>query len=268
MSDDAPGPCFDAERKTLSAPVLSVRGLAVGYDRKALLEGVDFDVNRGEVFAILGGSGSGKSTLKRALVGLLAPLAGSIRVDGEEIVGLEGPARSAMLRKFGVLYQSAALFSSMTLLENVSLPLEEFTELPRDAIEIVARTKLRLVGLEGFEDHFPSEVSGGMRKRAGVARALALDPPIVVLDEPSAGLDPITSAELDRLIRELRDALGTTMVVITHELASIYAIADRCIVLDKARRGVVARGTPQELRDQCPDPYVRAFFRRETLAEA
>jgi phospholipid/cholesterol/gamma-HCH transport system ATP-binding protein len=249
-------------------PVLSVRGLAIGYDGKTVLRDIDFDVAAGEVFVVLGGSGCGKSTLLRTLIGLIDPIKGSVRVDGEEFLWSEGPARVAMLRKFGVLYQSAALFSSMTLLENVSLPLEEFTALPKDAIEMIARTKLRLVALEGFEDHLPSAISGGMKKRAGVARALALDPRILFLDEPSAGLDPITSAELDRLVLDLRDALGTTMVVVTHELASIYAVADRCIVLEKARHTIVARGKPAELRDTSDDPYVRAFFRRTPLAEA
>jgi phospholipid/cholesterol/gamma-HCH transport system ATP-binding protein len=249
-------------------PVVSVRGVRVGYDGTTVLENIDFDVARSEVFVVLGGSGCGKSTLLRALVGLIEPSEGSVKVDGEEFVGADGPRRLAILRKFGVLYQSAALFSSMTLMENVALPLEEFTTLPKDAIEIIARTKLRLVGLEGFEGHLPAQLSGGMRKRGGVARALALDPRVLFLDEPSAGLDPITSAELDRLVLTLREALGTTMVVVTHELASIYAIADRCIVLDKARRTIVARGRPQELRDTSDDPYVRAFFRRETLSEA
>lgn len=250
------------------ADVLSVRALAIGYDGRIVLRDIDFDVAHGEVFVILGSSGCGKSTLLRTLIGLIEPINGSVKVDGEEFLRSEGPARMAMLRRFGVLYQSAALFSSMTLLENVSLPLEEFTTLPKDAIEMIARTKLRLVKLDGFEHHMPSEISGGMKKRAGVARALALDPRIVFLDEPSAGLDPITSAELDRLILELRDALGTTMVVVTHELASIYAVADRCIVLEKARHTIVARGKPAELRDTSEDPYVRAFFRRTTLAEA
>jgi phospholipid/cholesterol/gamma-HCH transport system ATP-binding protein len=249
-------------------PVLSVRDLRIGYDGRTVLEDIDFDVARGEVFVILGGSGCGKSTLLRTMIGLITPLAGSVKVDGEEFLGALGAARVAMLRKFGVLYQSSALFSSMTLLENVSLPLEEFTELPKDAIEIIARTKLRLVGLEGFEGHFPSEISGGMKKRAGVARALSLDPRILFLDEPSAGLDPITSAELDRLILDIRDALGTTMVLVTHELPSIYAVADRCIVLEKARHTIVARGRPADLRDSSEDPYVRAFFRRTTMAEA
>jgi phospholipid/cholesterol/gamma-HCH transport system ATP-binding protein len=250
------------------APVLSVRGLSIGYDGRMVLENIDFDVTRGEVFVVLGGSGSGKSTLMRTIIGLIHPIAGSVKLDGREFLGVEGEARLAVLRKMGVLYQSGALFSSMTLIENVSLPLEEFTTLPKDAVEAIARTKLRLVGLEGFEDYDPSEISGGMRKRAGVARALALDPAVVFLDEPSAGLDPITSAELDRLIVELRDALGTTMVVVTHELPSIFAIADRCIVLEKARHTIVARGKPSELRDTSADPYVRAFFRREIFTEA
>ncbi len=250
------------------APVLAVRGLSIGYEGRMVLESIDFDVARGEVFVVLGGSGSGKSTLMRTIIGLLEPIAGSVKLDGREFLHVDGPERLAVLRKMGVLYQSGALFSSMTLIENVSLPLEEFTTLPKDAVDAIARTKLRLVGLEGFEDYAPSELSGGMRKRAGVARALALDPPIVFLDEPSAGLDPITSAELDRLIVELRDALGTTMVVVTHELPSIFAIADQCIVLEKARHTIVARGKPAELRDTSTDPYVRAFFRRETLTEA
>jgi phospholipid/cholesterol/gamma-HCH transport system ATP-binding protein len=248
--------------------VLSVRGLSIGYDGKVVLKDIDFDVALGEVFVVLGGSGCGKSTLLRTLIGLIDPIKGSVKVDGREFLGTDGEERRAMLRKFGVLYQSAALFSSMTLLENVALPLEEFTTLPKDAIEMIARTKLRLVALDGFEDHLPSEISGGMKKRAGVARALALDPRIVFLDEPSAGLDPITSAELDRLILDLRDALGTTMVVVSHELASIYAVADRCIVLEKRRHTIVARGKPAELRDTSDDPYVRAFFQRKSLSEA
>jgi phospholipid/cholesterol/gamma-HCH transport system ATP-binding protein len=249
-------------------PVLEVRGLRIGYAGATVLQDVSFDVTRGEVFVVLGGSGCGKSTLLRTIIGLIEPIDGSVKIDGREFLGVEGEERLAILRKMGVLYQSGALFSSMTLLENVSLPLEEFTALPKDAVREIARAKLRLVGLEGFEDYAPAAISGGMRKRAGVARALALDPPIVFLDEPSAGLDPITSAELDRLVVELRDALGTTMVVVTHELPSIFAIADECIVLEKARRTIVARGKPAELRDTSEDAYVRAFFRRETLTEA
>jgi phospholipid/cholesterol/gamma-HCH transport system ATP-binding protein len=248
-------------------PILTVRGLSIGYEGRVVLQDIDFDVHRGEVFVVLGGSGCGKSTLLRTMIGLIEPIGGSVKVDGVEFLGAEGPARQAVLKKFGVLYQSSALFSSMTLVENVALPLEEFTTLPKDAIQFIARTKLRLVGLAGYEDHLPAAISGGMRKRAGVARALALDPRVLFLDEPSAGLDPITSAELDRLVLSLRDALGTTMVVVTHELPSIYAIADRCIVLEKKRHTIVARGKPAELRDTSTDPYVRAFFRRTTMAD-
>jgi len=246
--------------------MLEVRGLRVGYDGRTVLQDVNFDVRRGEVFVVLGGSGCGKSTLMRTIIGLVEPLEGSVKLDGREFLHVDGRARLEVLRKIGVLYQSGALFSSMSLVENVSLPLEEFTTLPPDAIHEIAKTKLRLVRLEGFEDYMPSEISGGMKKRAGVARALALDPPIVFLDEPSAGLDPITSAELDRLVLDLRDALGTTMVVVTHELPSIFAIADQCIVLERERHTIVARGKPSELRDKSADPYVRAFFRREILA--
>jgi phospholipid/cholesterol/gamma-HCH transport system ATP-binding protein len=246
-------------------PILSVRGLAVGYGAEVVLTGVDFDVHRGEVFVVLGGSGCGKSTLLKALIGLIAPLAGTVEIDGDELTTATGAARLAILRKFGMLYQSSALFSGMTVAENVALPLEEFTSLPRAAIEALVRLKLGLVSMAQAAEKLPSELSGGMKKRAGVARALALDPKILFFDEPSAGLDPITSADLDRLILELREALGATIVIVTHELPSIYAVADRCIVLDRERRAIVARGTPRELRDTSTDPYVRAFFRREAM---
>ena len=230
-----------------------------------MLHDIDFEVARGEVFVILGGSGSGKSTLLKHMIGLLDPIRGTVEIEGEDLPSTSGEDRLRILRKFGVLYQSGALFSSMSLEENVALPLEEFTRLPRGAVRAVARLKLGLVGLAGHEHKLPAAVSGGMRKRAGVARALSLDPRILFFDEPSAGLDPITSAELDELILHLRDALGTTMVIVTHELASTFAVADHCIVLDGARQTVVARGTPEHLRDEVHDPYVRAFFRRETM---
>jgi phospholipid/cholesterol/gamma-HCH transport system ATP-binding protein len=215
------------------------------------------------VFVILGGSGCGKSTLLKHMIGLVQPVAGTIEIDGEELTTAHGDARLGILRKFGVLYQSGALFSSMTLAGNVALPLEEFTDLPREAIDMIVRLKLDLVGLAQAVDRLPSELSGGMKKRAGVARALALDPEILFLDEPSAGLDPITSAEFDQLVLELRRSLGTTIVIVTHELQSIYAVADRCIMLDRARRTIVAEGRPADLRDTSEDPWVRAFFRRE-----
>jgi phospholipid/cholesterol/gamma-HCH transport system ATP-binding protein len=245
--------------------ILTVRGLTAGYGDTAVLTDVSFDVRRGEVFVILGGSGCGKSTLLKHLVGLNPPLAGTIEIDGEELTTATGDARLSILRKFGMLYQSAALFSGMTVAENVALPLEEYTSLPPDAIDAVVRLKLGLVSMSHAADRMPAELSGGMKKRAGVARALALDPKLLFFDEPSAGLDPITSAELDRLILDLKDALGATIVIVTHELPSIYAVADRCIVLERQRHTIVARGTPAELRDTSDDPYVRAFFRREAM---
>ena len=245
--------------------VLSVRGLTAGYGATVVQKDLSFEVRRGEVFVILGGSGSGKSTVLKHVVGLVPPIAGSIEIDGEEVVGASGAQRLRTLRKFGMLYQSGALFGNLTVAENVALPLEEFTRLPRAAIDEVVRLKLGLVSLAHAESQFPAELSGGMKKRAGVARALALDPMLLFLDEPSAGLDPITSAELDRLILDLRDALGATIVIVTHELPSIFAVADRCIVLDRERRTMVAQGRPADLRDGSDDPFVRAFFRREPM---
>lgn len=243
-------------------PVVQVSGLEARYGDTVVLRDIDFEVGRGEVFVILGGSGCGKSTLLRHLIGLIPPYAGTIRIDGEEL-GRTEEERRPVLRKCGVMYQGGALFSSMTLAQNVALPLEEFTDLSPSAIQAVVRRKLALVALSGYEDHLPSELSGGMQKRAAVARALALDPCVLFCDEPSAGLDPVSSVDLDHLLLGLRDALGTTMVIVTHELQSIYTVADRCIMLDKARKTIVADGPPRELRDHSEDAFVRAFFRRE-----
>lgn len=247
--------------------VVSVRGLRCAYGPTTILRDIEFDVRRGEIFVILGGSGCGKSTLLRNMSGIEDAAAGSIHIVGHDLVAARGDERQALLRRFGVMFQSGALFSSMTLAENVGLPLSEFTDLPRAAVRRVAEQKLALVGLTGYEDHHPAEISGGMCKRVGVARALALDPPLLFLDEPSAGLDPISAADLDELIVDLRDSLDTTIVIVTHELDSIYAIADRCIVLDKARRTIVATGRPQELRDTTEDPFVHAFFNREATVK-
>jgi phospholipid/cholesterol/gamma-HCH transport system ATP-binding protein len=246
--------------------VIRVRDLAARFDGRTIFEKVSFDVRRGEVFVILGGSGCGKSTLLKHMIGLYEPAEGSIEILGQRIETLEGTARQALLTRIGVMWQSGALFGSSTLAENIEVPLEEHTSLPAEARALVARAKLGLVGLSDAALRLPAEISGGMAKRAGIARAMALDPPILFLDEPSAGLDPITSAGLDALIRQLARDLGTTFVVVTHELQSILAIGDRCIMLDKEAKGMIAEGDPRRLREESENPVVRAFFRREVLA--
>lgn len=245
------------------APIVRVEHFKAAYGDKVVMDNVSFDVGAGEIVVLAGGSGCGKSTLLKHMIGLYKPAAGRILIQDQDIATVEGEARNKLLRTFGVMYQSGALFGSMTLLENIRLPLEEFTELPGDAMDVVSLTKLTLVGLAQAAGLLPAEISGGMQKRAAIARAMALDPRILFLDEPSAGLDPITSASLDALILDLRRLLGVTFVVVTHELPSIFSIADRCIVLDAARRTMVASGPPKELRDHSDDPFVHAFFNRE-----
>lgn len=241
---------------------IDVSGLTCGYDGNVLLDRIDFSVARGEIFFVIGGSGCGKSTLLRHMIGLHQPMAGSVSYFGENFTDADTARQRRLLQTFGVLYQGGALWSSLTLRENVELPLVEFTTLtPSERDEIVGY-KLAQVGLAGFENHYPAEISGGMKKRAGLARALALDPAVVFFDEPSAGLDPITSRNLDELIVDLSAKLGTTCVIVSHELDSIFGIGHRVILLDKQARGIIAEGDPRALATGSPDPRVREFLQR------
>jgi len=245
---------------------IAVRGLTLAYGDYVVQRDLDFSVKRGSIFIVMGGSGCGKSTVLRAMIGLVEPVKGDVLYSGESFWKADAAERERMTRGFGVLYQQGALFSSMTLAENIGLPLEEYTDLSAQEIREVAALKLALVGLKGFEDFYPSEISGGMLKRAALARAMALDPDILFFDEPSAGLDPLSSRRLDELILELRDSLGATVVIVTHELASIFAIGDDSVFLDAASKTQIATGNPRELRDHAENETVRAFLRRGETA--
>ena len=241
---------------------IEIRDLTMAYGSFVVMRDINAKVRRGEVFVIMGGSGCGKSTLLRHMIGLKQPSQGDIFYDGVPVWKSDEEVRQQRLRTFGVLFQGGALWSSMTLAENIGLPLGEFTDLPASDITDIARLKLALVGLKGFEDYYPAEISGGMCKRAGLARALALDPEILFFDEPSAGLDPISSRNLDELILQLRDSLGATFVVVTHELASIFTIADNSVFLDASTRTMRANGNPRELLKNSTDPAVHEFLTR------
>jgi len=244
---------------TVPEAVITARSLTMAFGERVVIEDLDFAIRRGEVYVVMGGSGCGKSTLLRHLLGLQEPAAGEVLYGTESFTAASQRERERMLRRVGVLYQGSALWTSMTLAENVSLPLQQFTGLPAARIREVVELKLSLVGLHGFEEYFPWELSGGMQKRAGLARAIALDPEILFIDEPSASLDPPTGRRLDRLILELKQALGTTVVVVTHDVASILGIGTRALFLDADAKRAIAEGPPAELRDGGP-PQVRAFF--------
>ena len=256
----APGPA--------AAPLLSVRGMTLAFGPKVIQHDLSFDVRRGSIFAVMGGSGCGKSTVLRAMIGLMRPSAGSVLIAGEDYWAANEARRAAIGRRYGVLFQSAALWSALTVGENVALPMQMLTKLDAAAIRRFTQVKLGLVGLAEAGGQLPSKLSGGMRKRAGLARALALDPDILFLDEPSAGLDPITSSRLDDLILSLRDGLGATIIMVSHELPSLFAIADDGVFLDAQTRTAIAHGAPTAQRDTCSDPQVQAFMRRGRTASA
>ncbi len=248
--------------------MLEVAGLTLAFGEHVIQHDVSFDVKRGSIFAIMGGSGCGKSTLLKSLIGLLRPVAGTVRVLGEDYWAASGVRRADLGRGFGVLFQSGALWSSLTVAENVALPMRMFTSLDEASIDLLVRLKLAMVGLDADGGRMPAELSGGMRKRAGLARALALDPEVLFFDEPSAGLDPVTSRRMDNLILDLREGFGATIIIVSHELASLFAIADDGIFLDAGTRTPIAHGAPSVLRDTCGTPVVRAFMHRGASGEA
>ncbi len=249
----------------MKAPKTSIetRGLSVGYGSDVIQKDLNFTVPVGKIFVIMGGSGCGKTTLMNTIIGLQQPLSGEILIHGKNVVYMDAEERRLAMRGLGVTFQGGALWSSMTLAENVALPLEHHTELSARAIKEIVEYKLSLVGLAGYEEFYPSQISGGMCKRAGLARAMALDPEFLFFDEPSAGLDPISAGRMDELIMQLRDSLGATIVIVTHELASIFAIGDEAIFLDNKLKTITAEGDPRELRDHSDDEAVRRFLNRQ-----
>lgn len=252
------------KKKSKDTPIIEVKDLEMSYGDTTVLKGVDLEIYKGETFVILGRSGCGKSTLLRNLIGLHKPVAGHILINGQDITLLKEEEKVEILREIGMLFQGAALFNSMTLADNVALALREHTDLEDSTIKIMTRMKLDMVGLSGFDDFMPSQLSGGMKKRAGLARAIAMDPEILFCDEPSAGLDPIVAAGIDNLLVKLKQAFSMTMVVVTHEMASVYLIADRIAMMHEGR--VLAVGSPDEIKEN-PHPYIQQFLRREADQE-
>jgi phospholipid/cholesterol/gamma-HCH transport system ATP-binding protein len=262
MATEVVAPVAASAAAIASDAAIVVENVDIAYGSFVVQRDLNFTIRRGEIFVIMGGSGCGKSTVMRCLTGLKAPARGRVLIDGTSFWDAAPAERERLARNFGIVYQSGALWSSMTLAENIALPLGEYTPLSPAEIRDVASLKLALVGLAGFEDYYPSEISGGMRKRAGVARALALDPEYLFFDEPSAGLDPISSRRLDDLILELRDSLGATVVMVTHELPSIFAIGNNSVFIDPETRSQLATGDPHRLLEECDDPKVQQFLRR------
>ena len=244
-------------------PVITVEGLTVRYGDNTVLDNVSFEVYKGEIFVIAGGSGCGKSTLLKHIIGLETPQSGRIVINGVDTTSIDDKEMEKLRKNIGMLFQGSALFGSMTIGENVALPLTEFTDLSQHAMNLIVKMKLGMVDLSGYEDHFPSELSGGMKKRAGIARAMSLEPAMLFLDEPSAGLDPVTTAELDMLIKKINAGIGTTMVIVTHELETIFNVAHRIIMLDKETKGIIAEGDAKELKEHSQNRRVRNFFNRQ-----
>lgn len=243
-------------------PIIEVKDLKVSYSERTILENVNFEIYLGEIFVIVGGSGCGKSTLLRQLIGIEQPYSGSIIIDGEDLTRANPKKRTEIMKKYGVLFQSSGLIASMSIAENIALVLESIKDLTDETIYDIIKIKLNSVGLDGFQDFLPAEISGGMKKRAALARAMTLDPKILCFDEPSSGLDPTTAAALDNLIKEINRSFETTMIVVTHDLASILNISDRIIMLDKSIRGIIASGTPDELKNNNSNQIVHNFFNR------
>ena len=247
--------------------IIQVRNLTARYGDETILDNISFDVFEGEILVILGGSGCGKSTLLKHMAGLLTPSSGIVRIDGIDIASCDDRRLHGILKKIGILFQSSALLGSMTVAENIALPVGEYSLLSKSSVDMLVHLKLRTVDLLGFEDYFPSQLSGGMKKRAGLARALALNPKILFLDEPTAGLDPVISSEIDDLILQINKNIGTTIVIVTHDLDTIFSVAGRIIMLDKKTKSIIAEGNPRYIKEHNPDPSVRQFFNRNAKIE-